>query len=230
LFLMGDARGAQELFEEVLRVSPEYAKAHYSLGVLMAASGRDKEAIERFSAAVRYEPSYLEARLRLAAILRRTGRVQESLSQYEQVIKIDPRVVEAPFGYAMALVNLGRYQEACDRLTDGMKVYPDQPGFAHALARLLAAAPDARVRNGRRAMAVMQALSDEQRHMDLGETMAMTFAELGQYAEAAVWQRDAIAAATRAGHDDLAQRMAENLGLYEGRKPCRTPWRNGELP
>jgi tetratricopeptide (TPR) repeat protein len=230
LFLMGDGQGAQAEFEEALRVSPQYAKAHYSLGVLMASSGRDKEAIERFSAAVRYEPSYVEARLKLAAILRRTGRVQESLSQYGQVIEIDPRVVDASFGYAMALVLLGRYQEACNRLTDGMKAYPDQPGFAHALARLLAAAPDARVRDGRRAMAVMQTLSDQQQHMDLGETMAMTLAELGQYEQAAAWQRGAIAAATRTGHSDLAQRMAENLNRYEGRRPCRTPWRDGEMP
>ena len=32
-----------------------------------------------------------------------------------------------------------------------MKAFPDQPGFAHALARLLAAAPDDRVRDGARA-------------------------------------------------------------------------------
>ena len=49
----------------------------------------------------------------------------------------------------MALVRLRRFQEARDRLADGVKTYPDQPGFAHALARLLAAAPDARVRDGR---------------------------------------------------------------------------------
>ena len=83
---------------------------------------------------------------------------------------------------------------------------------------------------GQQALAVMQALPDEQRHIDLGETMAMAFAEVGQYEKAAAWQREAMATAKRAGRDELARRMAENLRLYEGRKPCRTPWRNGELP
>ena len=230
LFQMGDTRGAVAQFEEVVRVSPDYAKADYSLGVIMEASGRTNEAIERFSAAVRDDPSYVVARLSLAGLLRGSGRLRESLSEYEQVVKLDPRVAEGQFGYAMALVGLRRYQEARDRLTNGMKAHPDQPTFAHALARLLAATPDDRVRDGRRAMAVMQALSGEQKRIDFGETMAMTFAEVGQYEEATAWQRGAMATAKRVGRDDLEQRMAENLRLYEGRKPCRTPWRNGELP
>jgi tetratricopeptide (TPR) repeat protein len=230
LFLTGDARAAQEQFEQVVQASPEYAKAHYSLGVLMETSGRNQEAIERFSAAVRYEPDYIEARVRLAGVLQRSGRLQDSLSHYEHVLKIDPRVPQASAGYAMTLVRLRRYQEARDRLRDATKVYPDQPQFALALARLLAAAPDDRVRDGRQAMAVMQALPDEQRRMDSGETMAMTLAELGQYEEAAAWQRSAMAAARQAGREDLAGRMDENLRLYEARKPCRTPWRAEDLP
>jgi tetratricopeptide (TPR) repeat protein len=230
LFQMGDTRGAVEQFEEALRVSPHDAKAQYSLGVLAEASGRANEAIERFSAAVRSEPSYVDARVRLAGLLRRSGRLQESLAQYEKAIKIDPRVADGQFGFAITLGSLRRYQEARERLTEGMKLYPDQAAFALALARVLAAAPDDRVRDGRQAMAVMESLSDKQRRMDFGETLAMTLGELGQYEQAAACQREAIAAAKRAGRDDLAQRMTENLRLYESHKPCRTPWRNDDLP
>jgi tetratricopeptide (TPR) repeat protein len=223
LFQMGDTRAAVAQFEEVLRVSPEYAKAHYSLGVIMEASGRTSEAIERFSAAVRDDPTHVGARQSLADLLQQGGRLRESLAHYEQVIKLDPRIANAHFGYAVALAGLQRYQEARDRLMDGMKSFPDQPAFAHSLARLLAAAPDDRVRDGRQALAVMEALSDEQRRIDFGETMAMVFAGVGQYDDATVWQREALAAATRAGRGDLARRMAENLRLYEGRRPYRMP-------
>jgi hypothetical protein len=61
--------------------------------------------------------------------------------------------------------------------------------------------------------------------VDVRETMAMTLAELGQYGEAARWQREAIAAAERVGRADLARLMADNLALYEQRRPCRTPLR-----
>jgi tetratricopeptide (TPR) repeat protein len=231
LFQMGDARGALEQFEEVVRMSPEYTKAHYSLGIILEASGKYDEAIDRFSTALKYGPGYVQARVRLAGVLRRSGRLQESLEQYDQVLKTDPSLSEAAFGYAMTLVRMQRHQEARDRLTGGMKVSPDQPVFAHALARLLAASPDHRVRDGRRAMALVNELRKKHQTIDLGETLAMAMAELGQYEQAAAVQRDVMAAAEQAGVSDVARGiMVENLRLYERRQPCRTPWGDGELP
>ena len=58
----------------------------------------------------------------------------------------------------------------------------------------------------------------------LAETTAMALAELGQYAEAAKWQRDSMAAARQAGRVDLLRDMANKLNLYEHGKPCRMPW------
>jgi tetratricopeptide (TPR) repeat protein len=229
LAVMGDVRGAVTEFQEVLRRSPNFASSHYTLGVLIASTGRYREAIEQFSAAVKSNPSYVEARLQLADALRRSGRPQDSLPQYEQVAALDPRVIEAPLGYAMALAGLKRYQEARDRLIAGMKLYPGRPAFAHALVRLLAAAPDAGVRDGRHAVAIAQdLLSREQPNPDLGEATAMAMAETGRYQEAVTWQHEAMAVAERAGRADLSRRMAENLRLYEHLHPCRRPWRDDD--
>lgn len=226
LFQMGDAQGALEQFQEAVRVSPEYAKAHYSLGVLMEASGRDNEALERYSDAVKYDSSYAQARVRLAGALRRSGRLQESLAECEQALKVDPRLADATFGYAMTLVRLERYREARDWLTEGMKLHPKQPMFAHALARLLAAAPDDRVRDGHHAMALLQELLKGQRSVDLGETMAMAHAELGQFGQAVSLERELMAAAKQqGGGEELLRHMSETLRLYEQRQPNRTPWR-----
>ncbi|MGH9148709.1 MAG: tetratricopeptide repeat protein, partial [Vicinamibacterales bacterium] len=228
LYLTGDSRGALEQFEAAVRLSPQFAKAHYGIGVLMEAEGRDDEAIKRFSAAVQYEAANVDARMSLGEALRRNGRLEEAMAQYEEVVKIDPGVSQARFGYAMALVRLKRYQEARERLAEAMKVYPDQPGFAHAMARLLAAAPDDRVRDGKAALSIVEQLVKIQKTPALGETMAMTLAELGRYPEAIAWQREAIAAAKQAGRSDMTASMAENLRLYERRQPCRTPWRDDD--
>ena len=190
----------------------------------MEAAGRDREAIEAFSASVRSDPAVLEARMSLADALRRSGRMEESLRHYAEVIKAGPAVSQARFGYAMALVRLRRFQEARDRLADAARTFPDQPGLSHALARLLAAAPDPRARDGQQALAIMQGLLKAQRTLELRQTMAMTLAELGEYEEAANWQREAITAARQSGREDLMPRLEENLTLYENRQPCRTPW------
>ena len=136
LFLAGDARGAVDEFERALRLSPTFARAHFSLGVAMGTSGELQQAIEHLSAAVKIDPAYVEARLRLADVLQQTGRVSEALLQYEQVMRIDPRVTEAPLEYALALIRMKRYQEARDRLIQAREAYPDHPEFTEALAHL----------------------------------------------------------------------------------------------
>jgi tetratricopeptide (TPR) repeat protein len=136
LFLAGDARGAVEQFQQAVRLSPTFAKAHFSLGVAMGTNGQLQEAIEHLSLAVKNDPAYIEARLRLADVLQQAGRVPEALLQYDQVMKIDARVAEAPLEYALARVRLKRYQEARDRLIEAMKAYPDRPEFGDALAHL----------------------------------------------------------------------------------------------
>ena len=102
--------------------------------------------------------------------------------------------------------------------------------FAKALARLLAAAPDARARDGQRALMLVRELLAQQRSFDLGEAMAMALAEVGQYTEAASWQHEVMSLAEQAGRSDLVQRMTENLRLYERGEPCRTPWHDDEMP
>ena len=85
-------------------------------------------------------------------------------------------------GQALALVQLRRYLHARDRLAEAVNAYPQERAYAHALARLLAAAPDDRVRNGQRALTLVQdVLRNQQPTPDVGETMAMALAELGRY-------------------------------------------------
>ncbi|MCH7749969.1 MAG: tetratricopeptide repeat protein [Acidobacteria bacterium] len=219
----GDTRGAVEQFEEALRWTPEFAKAHFGLGMMLNMDGRPDEAIERFSTALEHQPDYLEARLALAEVLRVTGRLLESLPHLEQIVTLEPGLAEPWIVHAMTLVRLERYQEARDRLNEARHVHPDRPELTDLLVRLLAAAPDDQVRDGRRALVLMQELLEAPQNFSMGEAMAMTLAELGRYDEAATWQRQAMATAQEVGRSDLAQRMAENLALYLQRRPCRTP-------
>jgi tetratricopeptide (TPR) repeat protein len=156
--------------------------------------------------------------------LRHVGRAQPALAHYKEAAALNPRSMPAQLGYALALADLHRYQDARAWLTEAVERHPDQPELAHALARLLAAAPDDRVRDGRRALAIVQDLLKDQKGTDLGETMAMAFAELGDYDRAAGVQRGVIAAARDAGLQQAVNRMDENLRLYEQHRPCRTLW------
>ena len=231
LYVMGDVEGAMAEFERVMRESPNFPAVHYSVGVLLQGAGRHREAIERFETALRYQPTDGEVRLRLAVSLRRAGDPAAALEEYRTVLRMDPDVADARFGAAMTLVQLRRYREARDRLAAGIEAFPGASIFPHALARLLAAAPDAEVRDGRRAMRLVEQLAVRgERTIDLGETMAMALAEVGRYGEAAAVQRDLVAAAEAEGMRDAVARLAANLRLYERGRPCRTPWPADGIP
>lgn len=223
LFQMGDAISAQAQFEQLLKDSPNYARAHYSLGILAAAAGNRDRALERLAAAVKYGPDDPSARIGYASVLRQAGRLKEALEQYEQAGTLDGRRAEAVLGAAEILGAMSRYSDARDRLLQANRAYPEEAEYAHALARVFAAAPDARVRDGRRAMALVQQLLQGRQSTELGETLAMALAELGQFDAAVKVQRDVIAAVQQAGGSAGAS-LAANLKLYEAKKPCRTPW------
>ena len=224
LYMTGDVPGAMTELRAAIRLYPGLARAHYVLGVLAAAQGQDAESIAAFTRAVTADPAYVEARLALADVLRRTGRVPEALPHYAAATAEASLASQARFGYAIGLVRLRRWTEARDHLADDAKSFPDQPGFDHALARVLAAAPDDRVRDGQRALAIMQKLTRDQKTVGTAETMAMALAELGRFDDAVQWQRNAIGMASQAGRPGVAAKLTANLQLYEARRPCRVPW------
>lgn len=224
LYLTGDRIAALEQYRAAVRLSPSLARAHFGIGVVLEGRGQDREAIDAFTAAVQSDPDYDEARFSLANALRRTGRVSDSLAHYQKVLERSPGTSQAAFGYAMALVRLGRYREARERLERDARVYADQPGFAHALARVLAAAPEDGVRDGARALTLVQPLASSQRSPAVMETMAMALAETGRFDDAVRWQSEVLALARRGGRPDLVAHLTANLRLYEARQPCRTPW------
>ena len=224
LFQMGDAPGAQEQFERVLESSPTYARAHYSLGILALAGGRFSEAKERLTNAVKYGPDDAGARLALAGVLRQDKRPAEALPHYEHARKLDPKNAEITLGYAITLSQLGRYRDARTLLEAAAQSYPDEAEYTHALARLMAAAPDDSVRDGQRALQLVERLLKAQPSTVLGETLAMALAEVGQFERAVRVQRDVMAANQKAGVLDVNGALNVNLKRYESRQPSRTPW------
>ena len=223
LFATGDRRGAAEEFEAALRLDPAQARAHAGLATLASMGGRHAAAIEHYAAAIEHQPDYLEARLGLVDAYRATGRPEDALAELDRAVAIEPGFADVWLARALLLVQLGRYREARDRLDEARVVHPGHPSLTDLLIRVLAAAPDAGVRDGRRALALAEPLLQAPPDPTLDETVAMALAEAGRYAEAAERQRRAIAAAEQAGYPEAARALAGVLALYEQGRPSRAP-------
>ncbi|MGE3179490.1 MAG: tetratricopeptide repeat protein, partial [Vicinamibacterales bacterium] len=229
LYLSGDRTAARHTFEELTRESPGFARGHFSLGMLLLDDGDAAGAERHLVHATERDASYVEAFVSLAEIRRRAGRLREAVTAYDRALALDPRQQEAALGRALTLIRLGRHQEAVDRLRQARQLHPTAPWLTLALARLLAASPDATVRRGEEAMALMETLPADDRRLDFGETMAMAYAEVGRADEAVAWQRESVARAERAGRGSQMAPMQARLRLYESGRPSRSPWSAEEL-
>ncbi|MCP3981502.1 MAG: tetratricopeptide repeat protein [bacterium] len=224
LVKLGDVSGAEAAFRRALDLDPGVPVAHRNLGILAARRGDDRAAVERYRAALELDPDAAGSRFNLANALRRMQRFDEAAAEYRRVVDGAPADAQARLGEVLALARLHRYRDALERIEEGLSVLPHDRPLAHALARVLAAAPQADLRDGSRALRVAQRLYDAEKSLDHVEALAMAAAETGDFERASGLQQRALNAARKAGRDDLARGLAENLAAYRAGRPCRRPW------
>jgi tetratricopeptide (TPR) repeat protein len=224
-----DWNAAAAQFRRGLALEPDHAALRHRLGTALYMKGEHAAARAEFEHAIRVSPEFARAHYSLGVLAAAEGQHADAIRYFSTALQHQADYAEAHLRLAASLRALGRPGES---LAHYQKVlaYPHERVYILALARLLAAAPDAQVRDGRRALTLVQdLLRAHQPTPDVGETMAMALAELGRYPEAIGIQRDLIAGGQKAGADAVVRRLTDNLRLYERGEPCRTPWRDDEL-
>jgi len=221
-----DFQAAKEHFYYALRLAPGNATALYNLGILCTQTGSGHEAIRYYEAALRSDPGLKEAHFQLANELMRTERFEEAIPHYQTVVKLGPRNGFARLMLAVVLARLRRYQEAQTILEESHIALPDDRDISAALARLLAASPESTLRNGQRALQLIEPIFKSQQTVDIEqvEVLAMAFAEIGSFEKAIEIQQLMISEADLEGRPELVQSLGETLTLYRQRKACRRPW------
>lgn len=226
----GKTQEAVQQFTEALRISPNNAETHYCLGVVLAILDNDEQAIVHFRATIERDPQFPEVHFQLANVLMRTRRYDEAASEYKRAVESDSRNTFAAVMQAMALVRLERYKEARSVLEQAHAAAPSNFDVNNALARLLAAAPDSSIRDGQRALELMQQVIKSEGSLDSeqAETAAMALAEAGQFEKAAGIQRSVIESVEGESPGAKVDNLRETLAHYEHGETCRAPWRDDD--
>lgn len=216
---------AQEAIDRALAIEPRMARAWFSLGVLRARQGEVAGSLDAYRGALAIDERDSASRQNLANTLLRTGRSVEALAQYRVLLAQDPANSAARVGLAACLVASGHELEARRELERDFDPRTSSPQLAGALARLLAAAPTAGVRDGARAVELASGLPGLESNPFLLETLAMGRAETGDFASAIAAQERALALATASGGapSALVERLKKNLARYRGGQAARDP-------
>lgn len=227
---LGQIEEALEQFSLALLYSDSKSRIHFQMAVTCTLQGWQEKAIKHYRSAVEEDSTYQEAHFQLANVLMQQQLFDEAFIHYRRVIELDPSNEFAHFMGSMSLVRIRKWKEARMRLEEGLAALPDDTDLGHALARLLAACPDPSVRDGQRSIRILQQVLKESKSAEFEhvETLAMVYAELGQFSRAIQIQKMMITEVTRGNRLELAEFLRENLSHYERQEACRTPWRDDD--
>ena len=221
---LGEPQAAAAALERALRFDPSNEEAHYNLALLRVRGGDLQSAEEHFRVAVRLDPGNSKSRLGLAELLRNTGRCAEAIQHFASLISAAPEYSEGRLSMAMCEVQAGNYAGAKSVLEAGHQAYPNHPGLNDALARVLAASPDAGVRDGPLALELAQRQTASNSRAETLETLAMAYAEAGQFQHAIDAQSESLRFVRAGNNPAYLLHLEANLRRYQQGEPCRTPW------
>lgn len=219
----GDADGAIRRYRRAaeLDLSPqERPMLHFRLATLLRERGENQAALEHYQKSVEADPGLAPAIGGLASLLAQIGHMKEAATAFGALVKINPDLLPPRMAEATALILSDQHALARDRLEAAHQRFPEDLRVVDVLARHLAAAPDRTARDGQRAVELALALFDKVPTPESVETLAMAYAEAGNFDKAREWQRKLLSELDAEGDPEIAKRLSANLALYERGQPC----------
>ncbi len=207
----GHSNAAISLLEQILKIKPDWAKAHGRLGSLYAAVGRRELAQQHLLEVSRNDSDdpYGEAMLGWLAYL--AGRPDEALRQYRLADAREPYNARIQWEIGLAEVQLNHWHEAEVRFETALEIAPNFAAALHGLDHVLR-------QQGQLEMALSCGLRAAGltgwKDAEVVLSLAETYAALGRFDEA---QQAAARALQAANRDNLSLivRIRERLEAFQ---------------
>jgi len=214
---------AATMLTEALKRDPKSADANRNLGIARINQGNRPAAIRLFSEAVRLEPRNSDIRFNLGLALLEDNQPAQAAEQFTECLQLNPTETRSHYRLAVALSQQHQIKGAIFHYREALRLTPDFPDAMNELARLLACAPEADLREGAEAVRLAEKASamtnNQQAHMLT--TLAAAYAEVGRFQDAIATAQKARDLAASNGQNALASKAGELLVLCHSGRPLR---------
>lgn len=201
--------------------SQALARAYDARAVIYSLQKND-QCFDDFDRAIHLEPKNGKFYLHRADVYLIRDNYTNALADYCVAINLDSNNASAYLGRGQLFALEGDYFRAIDDYTVALHIDSNLWRAYEAMAWVLAAAPDNKVRNGKEALLYAQkacALTLWQKSGPI-EALAAACAEQGDFVEAIKWQEKSIKIQKASGAKPAAQKR---LNLYRDNQPYRLP-------
>jgi Flp pilus assembly protein TadD len=230
-------------WNEALALSPDDAKAHNNLGVLLAAVGRGGEAMEHYRKALESEPDYPDGNTNLGIELARAGKLDDAIPYLEKAAQLTPWDAKTHSNLGAALAARGRTSDAIAECEKALQI---SPGDAEARANLAIALAksgrtDEAIANFEKAVAANAHALELRFYLgrllatsgrfdeaipqlekaaaggdpEVGGMLAAVYAQVGRLHDALETARKALAAARERNQPELVRALSGSVANYE---------------
>jgi len=129
----GDPATALAHVERAASLAPQKADVRNSLGFVLLALHRQKDAEAAFREAVARDPNFVEAHYQLGNLLREAKRHSDAEASYRRVLALNPDHAQARNNLGAALGEQRRFEEAAEHFRRASEL---RPGYAEAHSNL----------------------------------------------------------------------------------------------
>ena len=219
----GDPQSAIAEFEKTLSIQSHYPSAHYNLGMALDDSRQIDEAIAHYQEAVKEDPRFAEAYYLLGNDLFRRSRIDDAIAAYKRALQSHPGYPEVENNIGLALLKEGRPGEAIAHWENAIANEPDFVPALNNLAWVLAAFPEASIRNGDKALRLADRANQLSGSKDPAvlRTLAAAYAENGRFTEARTTAESGLQLANAQNNSALAKIFESDLAHYRANAPVR---------
>jgi len=108
-----------------VELKPDYAEAHYNLGLALQDLGEAEKAVASLRQAVKLKPDYAEAHNNLGRALQDLGKLDEAIVCHRRALELKPDYAEASYNLGNALKDQGKLNEAVLCYRRAARLNPD---------------------------------------------------------------------------------------------------------
>jgi tetratricopeptide (TPR) repeat protein len=132
----GDKHRAISLYEEMLRVDPDYAPGYINLGTIHFHLRQFVRAEELYRKATQKDPGYVLAFFDLGNVLDELERPDESIAAYQRAVELAPRYADAHYNLALAFERKGERRSALQHWQAYARLDKQVPWAEHARGQI----------------------------------------------------------------------------------------------
>jgi tetratricopeptide (TPR) repeat protein len=206
-------------FDEAMRLDPPHP--YYERGNAWYDKGDKDRALADFTEAIRLGPAIVLAYLGRAKVWSDRGEHDRAVADYDEAIRLEPRNALAYYGRGGEWYAKRDFARGVADFYEVIRLDPRHVGAHSGAAWLLATAPDAAVRDGKRAVEMAHRaceLTDWSSAYAI-QTLSIAHAAAGSFAEAVRWLEEALTFPDFAREAGDAAR--HRLALFRSGQPYR---------